>query len=94
MGIVAAALSVRHLCRCWQVPVRGGILNLFHDGHAILQKLRAGNDEVVAGFHAVQNDVIVADGVADGQAFLTRDGGCALFHGQENEKASIDSNYR
>src|SRR6202022_1633134 len=42
----------------------------------------------------VQNDVIVANGVADGQAFLSRDGIGTVFHGQKDKEAPIDSSYR
>ena len=46
------------------------------------------------GFTAVQNDVIVADGIADGQAFLTRDSTSSVLHRQEDKEASADSSYR
>ena len=40
--------------------------------NAILQELRAGNDDVVAGLQSIQHCVVVADGVAELQQLLPR----------------------
>src|ERR1700693_777386 len=70
------------------------ILNLFRDRHAVLQKLCTGYYEMVTGLQAVQNNIIIADGVADGQAFLTRESTSTLFHGHEHKETPVDSSYR
>src|ERR1700722_338735 len=92
--MVSTGLVSRIFFRVVRSGSGAGVLNLFCDGHAVLQKLCAGNDEMVTGLQAVQDDVIVADGVTDGQAFLTRKSTCALFHGHEYKETSVDSSYR
>src|ERR1700680_3699807 len=92
--MVSAGLVSSIFFRVVRSGCGASILNLFRDGHAVLQKLGAGNDEMVTGLQAVQDDVIVADGVADGQAFLTRESTRALFHGNEHKETSVDSSNR
>src|ERR1700693_2638595 len=70
------------------------VLNLLRDCCPILQELRSGNDNVVAGLQSVEHGEIVANGFAKLQRFLARHGSFTFVDGNEREELAIDALHR
>ena len=67
LGLEGAAHRIRSASLrpgAFVVALLRRFLDLLHHRHAVLQKLRPGNDDMVAGLQSVQHGVVVADRIA------------------------------